>query len=363
MEIMVMINYSNCYCGKRIFITGHTGFKGSWLTYVLYKMGAIIKGYSLPPVTSPSLYNEIEFSISIDSVIADINDYSTLEKEILAFQPDYIFHLAAQPLVRQSYSDPLNTFSTNIIGTANILNVLTKLKKTCISIIVTTDKVYENYEWSFSYKETDRLGGFDPYSASKACAELVIQSYVQSFFNLSKFEFHQKAIVSVRAGNVIGGGDWSDDRLIPDIVKSIAENKNIIIRNPDSVRPWQHVLEPIFGYLKLGDALKNDPKKYCGAWNFGPSENDNLSVITMTKQAIDIFGKGNIELLTRTDQLHEAGTLKLDINKAINELGWKPRMDVISSIQRTINWYQLFYEQKKSAVELIEADLKYYQRL
>jgi len=242
MENMVNESILSAYKNKRVFITGHTGFKGSWLSYILCRAGAIVKGYSLKPDTEPSLYNLIEPHIKINSVIADINDYQKVEQEILNFSPNFIFHLAAQPLVRRSYKEPLNTFSTNILGTSNVLNALQKLINPCTGLFITTDKVYENKEQDYAYRETDRLGGHDPYSASKACAELVISSYCHSFFNTADFSKHQKAIASVRAGNVIGGGDWSEDRLIPDIIKSIAGNKAINIRNPDAVRPWQHVL-------------------------------------------------------------------------------------------------------------------------
>lgn len=351
------------YNGKKVFITGHTGFKGSWLAYALYKAGAILKGYSLEAEPGPSLYRQIEHTIHIESVTADINDGQRLEKEILAFQPDYVFHLAAQSLVRRSYKEPLNTFSTNVIGTANVLNALTKLEKPCTIVLITTDKVYENKEWHYPYRETDRLGGFDPYSASKACAELVISSYHQSFFNPSKFELHHKAIVSVRSGNVIGGGDWSEDRLVPDIVRSLAKDEQIIIRNPKAVRPWQHVLEPVFGYLRIGELLAGNPLKYGGAWNFGPANADNLPVLTIVQQAVDIWGKGKIDLQEDHNAPHEAGLLKLDISKAVNLLGWKPQMNTSEAIKRTVSWYKSFYEGTATAVELLEADILYYQSL
>lgn len=358
---MVNNNFLQAYKNKKIFITGHTGFKGSWLTYILHKVGAVVKGYALAPDTNPSLYSLIEKDLNIQSVIADINDAEKLEQEILLFQPDFIFHLAAQPLVRKSYKEPLYTLTTNIIGTANVLNAVTKLTKPCTCVLITTDKVYENKEWHYPYRETDRLGGYDPYSSSKACAELVIDSYRNSFFNKNNFNVHQKSIVSVRAGNVIGGGDWSEDRLIPDIAKAIAFDKEIIIRNPKAVRPWQHVLEPVFGYLQLGGALANEPLKFQGAWNFGPANADNLPVLTIAKQAIAIWGKGTINLQTDANAVHEAKLLKLDISKVVNELHWKPKMDTAIAIEKTIKWYKLFYEKEKSAVELLDADVMYYQ--
>lgn len=363
LENMVNNNFLDYYKDKKIFVTGHTGFKGSWLVYALIKAGAIVKGYSLAPETSPSLYSFIEKRIEIESIIADINDAAKLEEELFSFQPDFVFHLAAQPLVRKSYKEPLNTFTTNIIGTANLLNALYKLQKPCTCVLITTDKVYENKEWHYPYRETDRLGGYDPYSASKACAELVIDSYRNSYFHINDFAKHQKAIVSVRAGNVIGGGDWSEDRLIPDIVRAIASDKEIVIRSPKSVRPWQHVLEPVFGYLQLGAALQQEPIKYTGAWNFGPSHSDNLPVITIAEQAIAIWGKGRINLQVDPNAPHEAKLLKLDISKVVNELHWQPRMHTATAIDRTIKWYKSFYENEKTALELLDADVIFYQSL
>lgn len=363
MENMVNENILAAYKNKRVFITGHTGFKGSWLSYALCKAGAVVKGYALTPNTEPALFSLIKQKIKIDSVIADIKDHQKLEQEILNFEPDFIFHLAAQPLVRKSYKEPLNTFSTNIIGTANVLNALQKLNNPCSSLFITTDKVYENKEWHYPYRETDRLGGYDPYSASKACAELVINSYCNSFFNTADFDKHKKAIASVRAGNVIGGGDWSEDRLIPDIIKSITENKKIVIRNPYAVRPWQHVLEPVFGYLQLALLLATDAKKYGGAWNFGPANTDNLSVLHIAKKAIAIWGNGEIDLQADPLAVHEANLLKLDISKAINELKWKPKMDADQAIAKTITWYKSFYEGNKTAFSLLENDILYYQSL
>jgi CDP-glucose 4,6-dehydratase len=363
MENLGMINMVEIYKNKRVFLTGHTGFKGSWLSYVLCNAGAKVKGYALKPDTEPALYSQIEPHINIDSVIADINDAQKVEEEILDFAPDFIFHLAAQPLVKKSYKEPLYTFSTNIIGTANVLNALLKLPTPCTSLFITTDKVYENQEQDYAYKETDRLGGHDPYSASKAGAELVISSYCHSFFNTADFPQHQKAIASVRAGNVIGGGDWSEDRLIPDIARSIASNKAVIIRNPEAVRPWQHVLEPVFGYLQLAHALANNVNKYSGAWNFGPVNADNLPVLDIAQLAIAAWQKGEIILQVDPNAVHEANLLHLDISKAMYELQWKPSMNTQQAIERTIAWYKTYYEEKATAESLMEMDILYYQSL
>ena len=363
MESMEINNLISAYKGKKVFLTGHTGFKGAWLSVVLNNIGSIIKGYSLEPEAKLSLYNLIKSDFSHESVIADINDSDRLKNEIIKFQPDFIFHLAAQPLVRKSYREPLNTFNTNIIGTANLLNAVLSLEKECTIVTITTDKVYENREIDYAYKESDRLGGFDPYSSSKACAELIINCYRQSFFNIENIDNHKKRLVSVRAGNVIGGGDWSEDRLIPDIIKSIELNNTIEIRNPYSIRPWQHVLEPVFGYLKLGALLSESPYKYSGAWNFGPSIKDNLPVIEIVKQAINVMGKGNYEIIKSHEEPHEAGLLKLNIEKALKEMSWKPLIDTHKAVELTMNWYKLFYEKKNTAYNLIQKDIHFIQSL
>ena len=361
-----MVNYNqniNSYSGKKVFITGHTGFKGSWLSCILSELGAIVKGYSLAPETSPSLYSTIENSLNIESIISDINDSKKLESEIINFDPDYVFHLAAQPLVRKSYEEPLNTFNTNIIGTANLLNSLINLKKKCNIILITTDKVYQNKEWIYPYREDDELGGYDPYSSSKAASEIVINSFRKSFFNLEKFSVHQKAIASVRAGNVIGGGDWSQDRLLPDIIKAIYSNEDIIIRNPNSIRPWQHVIEPIYGYLTLGLMLNKDAFRFSGSWNFGPLLSDNISVLSIANLAVKILDKGKIIIKEDINNHHEAKLLKLDISKAINELNWTPRVSTIESVRLTIEWYKDFYEKNLNPYFLMKRDYEFYKKL
>lgn len=350
----------DAYKGKRIFITGHTGFKGSWLWVWLHQLGAEIKGYSLAPANGQSLFQQLKGEELGESVLADILDRPRLEKEILLFEPDFIFHLAAQPLVRLSYDVPVETFEVNAIGTANVLNAVRNLKKPCVVVCITTDKVYENKEWHYPYREDDRLGGYDPYSASKACAELIISSYRNSFFNAAFYSSHQKSIASARAGNVIGGGDWAKDRIIPDIVNALRAGKAIPVRNPKSVRPWQHVLEPLAGYLQLGLKMQQDPVKFADAWNFGPFNEDNLTVEELVKIAIETWGDGRMEKVQQATAPHEAGLLKLDINKTINELGWKPRMNASDAIATTIDWYR--QTETADARKLVEADiLKYSQ--
>jgi CDP-glucose 4,6-dehydratase len=340
MENLVM-QLASYYHNKKVFITGHTGFKGSWLCAVLYNLNAEIKGYALDAEYIDGLYNLLQPSINMQSVIADIRDKERLKKEIESFQPDYIFHLAAQPLVRRSYQIPAETFDVNVTGTANILEAVISLKKKCTVVVITTDKVYENKEDnSILYKEDDALGGYDPYSASKACAELVVSSFRNSFFNLKNFSQHQKAIASMRAGNVIGGGDWNKDRIIPDIIRSLQNDKKIEVRNPNAVRPWQHVLEPLTGYLLLGGMLNDDAQNFSKSYNFGPLPNDHLSVKELVETAINIWGKGEWKDMWNINEPHEAGLLKLDITRAQKELSWQPKLNAVQAVEWSINWYK-----------------------
>ena len=338
---------------KKVFITGHTGFKGSWLTFLLDQYGAITKGYALKPHTSPSLYLNLRFSDNHTSVYSDINDYNSLQKEIKSFEPDFIFHLAAQPLVLESYEDPKTTFETNFNGTLNLLEVLRESNTPCTAIFITTDKVYENKELNLPFSEDDKLGGKDPYSASKAACELLIHSYHTSFFKNSKIN-----IASVRAGNVIGGGDWSENRLIPDIIRSVFENKTLAIRSPWATRPWQHVLEPLHGYLVLAIGLCENPLTYSGAWNFGPETGDVKTV----KEIVEIAQTNDLPIkmeVTSTIQKREANYLSLNIEKAKNKLDWTPKWDSEYAIQQTLSWYKKFHE-GAVANELIQENLEKY---
>jgi CDP-glucose 4,6-dehydratase len=359
MEIMDKLK--KIYSGKRVFVTGHTGFKGTWLIKVLHDFGATLKGYALAPENEINLYSEINGDSLCESVIGDLRDRVALKKAVLDFQPDYVFHLAAQPLVRLSYAIPSETFEVNAIGTANLLDAIRLLENKCNIVLITTDKVYHNNEWEYPYRENDRLGGYDPYSASKACCELVIDSYKNSFFNSAKYEQHKKAISIGRAGNVIGGGDWSQDRLIPDIAKALSDNKEIVIRNPKSVRPWQHVIEPIFGYLELGAQLNEDQFKFSSAYNFGPNIADALSVEEMVIKSIKCWGLGSYKAILNSNNPHEAGLLKLDISKALNQLNWKPVFNAQTAIEKTINWYKNYYN-GINAGELMKSDIEYYQK-
>lgn len=326
--------------GKKVFVTGHTGFKGSWLVAWLHLLGADVKGYALAAEHERGSYNIIGGDSLCDSIIADIRDEERLSAEINTFLPDFVFHLAAQPLVRLSYTKPTETFDVNVVGTANLLNAIRSIKKSCAVVIVTTDKVYENKEWPHPYREVDELGGYDPYSASKACTEIVVNSFRQSFYNLENLSEKGKFLATARAGNVIGGGDWSEDRIIPDIIRSLESGKTIPVRSPNAIRPWQHVLEPLYGYLSLAAGLIANPLKFSGAYNFGPYPNDFLPVLKLVEQSIKIWGAGGFETPDTTDQPHEAGILKLDISKAIDQLHWVPKLNSSQAIEWTMDWYK-----------------------
>jgi CDP-glucose 4,6-dehydratase len=340
MEKVELNNFSNFYKSKRVFLTGHTGFKGAWLLTWLHSLGSIVKGYALPPENKDNLYNHIVPHLTFENIFADIRDRKKIEEEIVAFKPDIIFHLAAQALVRKSYEIPSETFEINAIGTANLLDVVKKLNNKCTVIVITTDKVYDNKEIYYHYKEEDRLGGYDPYSASKAAAELVISAYRNSFFNVAKYKEHKKAILAARAGNVIGGGDYSQDRIVPDIVKALQNNRVVEVRNPYAVRPWQHVLEPLSGYLLLAMLADTNYTKISKAYNFGPTAFDHLPVKNLVDIAIKSWGSGIWKDTANSNDLHEANLLMLDITKAQNELNWQPKLNSKKAIEWTVDWYK-----------------------
>ncbi|MFL9484988.1 CDP-glucose 4,6-dehydratase [Chitinophagaceae bacterium LWZ2-11] len=345
----------NTYKGKKVFITGHTGFKGAWLLKILSLLNADVKGYALAPYTKDDIYCLINGDDLCNSVIGDLRDKDKLIKEVLDFQPDFVFHLAAQPLVRLSYDIPAETFEVNAIGTANVLDAVRKLEKKCNVVLITTDKVYHNNEWLYPYRENDRLGGYDPYSASKACAELVIDSYRNSFFNLNEYDTHKKTVAVTRAGNVIGGGDWSKDRLLPDIARALGKREAVIVRNPSSVRPWQHVIEPVTGYLLLGEKLDQQPQRFGQAYNFGPYSDDTLTVEEMVNIAIEKWGEGKYEVVANSKQPHEAGLLKLDISKAEAEIGWAPKLKAKDAVSMTVDWYKSFFA-NRNIINVITED-------
>lgn len=336
------MNLEQNYQGKKVLITGNTGFKGSWMANWLVKMGAIVKGYSLHPTTNPSHFKLL--NNEYQTFFENINDLDAFKKVLNDFEPEIVFHLAAQPLVRYSYSNPIETFQTNFIGTLNVLEAVRLNENIKAVVIVTTDKCYENLEQVKGYLESDRMGGFDPYSCSKGCAELLVNSYRNSFFNSKKYMLeHRTLVASARAGNVIGGGDWSTDRLIPDIIRSTVEGKITDIRNPKSTRPWQHVLEPISGYFHLGVKLLAGDVDFAEAWNFGPEENQCLSVNEVLEKSRNYWSDINYEFKIDKNNVHEAVLLSLNIDKAKSKLNWQPRWDNEITIQRTILWYKNFY--------------------
>jgi CDP-glucose 4,6-dehydratase len=327
--------------GKRVFLTGHTGFKGAWLLQILHWLGADVKGYSLAPENDNDLYNEINGdTLCYASVIADVLDVHQLKGELIRFEPHFVFHLAAQALVRPSYENPIGTFAVNAMGTAHVLDAIRGLQTPCVAVMITTDKVYENPERGQAFTEEDKLGGYDPYSASKAAAEIIIGSYIQSFFNPKQYAQHQKAIASVRAGNVIGGGDRSLDRIVPDIVRALEFGEKVNLRNPLSVRPWQHVLEPLSAYLLLAAKMKELPESLSTAFNFGPDVHDEKTVEELTQIFLSVFEQEDAYLHTpNTTALHEAKLLMLDSSKAKKMLGWQPKLTATEAIRWTAEWY------------------------
>jgi CDP-glucose 4,6-dehydratase len=338
---MVTLQYLKPFFeNKNVLVTGHTGFKGAWLIQILKRLGAQVSGLALEPLHNHDLYNQIDGeTLCSKSVLADIRDDMTVTQTIISAQPDFIFHMAAQPLVIESYQKPLYTFEVNAMGTAYVLQAIQQLGKPCVCICITTDKVYHNPENGLAFTEQNALGGYDPYSASKAAAEIIIQSYRDSFFNPTKYNTHQVSIASVRAGNVIGGGDYAANRLIPDVITAIQNNTTVQLRNPNATRPWQHVLEPLAAYLLLATKLVQQPTQFCKAYNIGPYPKDVLAVKDVVDKAISIIGKGSWQSITSTHQVHEAQNLVLDITQATTQLGWTPMWDVHQSIEHTINWY------------------------
>ncbi len=335
--------FSNAYKDKTVLVTGHTGFKGSWLSLWLAELGAKVIGYSLEPPTEPSLFKALGLQERITHIIGDVEDHERLLALFEKYRPEFVFHLAAQSLVRRSYREPRLTYQTNVIGTVNILEAIRKTNSVRACVIVTSDKCYENRESLHCYKETDPLGGYDPYSSSKGCAELLTAAYRRSFFNSENYsKTHSVALSSARAGNIIGGGDWADDRIIPDCVKALSQEESIVIRNPEAIRPWHYVLEPLSGYILLGALMHKDGARYCDAWNFGPEEKYEMPVEELVRLVIKYWGSGTY-VKDAAAHPHEAGLLKLDISKAREFLNWRPIYDISEAVKKTINWYKLFY--------------------
>lgn len=345
------------WAGKRVLVTGHTGFKGSWLSLWLSRMGASVCGVALPPDSEPSLYSLAKVDSVLESNFLDINDLDNLQAVFSSFKPEIVLHLAAQALVRDSYKDPLKTFSTNVLGTLNVLEATRSCASVRAVVVVTTDKCYENKEWHWGYRETDALGGYDPYSASKACAEIAANAWRQSFMGVNGIDANRCSVATARAGNVIGGGDWSQDRLVPDLIKAVMANRAVVLRNPEAIRPWQHVLEPLSGYLMLAERLVNEGGDWESAWNFGPVDADAKSVAWIVEKLIEKFGSDSRWKLDEVAQPHEATYLKLDCSRANQILEWNPVWSLDQCLDKIVSWehsFQAGMDMQKISLDLIE---------
>ena len=325
---------------RRVFLTGHTGFKGSWLSLWLNSLGAKVTGYALDPPTRPSLYEQAGVSRCVDSICADIRDFPRLKSAIAECRPEVVIHLAAQSVVRRGYHDPIETYSSNVMGTVNLLEALRQLGQPCVVVNITSDKCYENKEWFWGYRENDPLGGHDPYSNSKACAELVTSAFCDSYFHADGSGRFTTAVASARAGNVIGGGDWTSDQLIPDLMRSFLDGKPCLIRSPSAIRPWQFVLEPLRGYLMLAERLAENPARFASAWNFGPAETDAQPVSWIADRLARSWGAGAAWRSDEAPHPREAHYLKLDVSKAKSGLGWEPVLPLNQSLDWIVEWYR-----------------------
>jgi CDP-glucose 4,6-dehydratase len=342
--------FDNVFANKTVLVTGHTGFKGSWLSVWLKELGANVVGYALAPYTDRDNFVVTGLQGKIVHIIGDIRDFQKLKNVIEKYQPEFVFHLAAQPIVRESYINPKETYDINVGGTVNVLECSRLTDSVRVIINVTSDKCYENKEWIWGYRENDPMGGFDPYSSSKGCSELITAAYRNSFFNPDDVRAHGKSLASVRAGNVIGGGDWQKDRIIPDCIRALEMDKPIGIRNPAAIRPWQHVLEPLSGYLLLASRMWEEPQKFGEAWNFGPDHASIISVSEVVDKVVECWGKGSWIDLSGQKAPHEANLLNLDIFKAGSYLQWKPVWDVETAVEKTVDWYREYL--KKDAFQL-----------
>ena len=348
-----LVNTTPIWRGRRVLVTGHTGFKGSWLCHWLLAEGAEVTGYALAPDTQPALFNLLGLADRLHNRQADVRDAATLSAAVTQAQPEVVFHLAAQPLVRRSYREPRQTWETNVLGTVNILEAVRACPAVRACVVITSDKCYENREWVWGYREDEAMGGHDPYSASKGAAELAVACWRRSFPGGAR-------IASARAGNVIGGGDWSEDRIVTDFVKAILASQPLRLRNPQATRPWQHVLEPLSGYLQLADRLcKDDGDQFAEAWNFGPAESSVATVETLARALIAAWGAGTVEVAEAAGQMHEAGLLKLDCSKTTTRLHWRGRWNMLDTAKRTAHWYRDLAA-GADARKLVDADLAAY---
>lgn len=351
--------FSQYYSGKRVLVTGHTGFKGSWLSIWLHELGAEVIGVGLDPYSDKDNFvlSGIGEKILAD-IRADIRDRSLLKEICSTYQPEVVFHLAAQPLVRLSYDEPVDTWQTNVMGTINVMEAIRNTESIKVGVMITTDKCYENREQEHAYTEDEPMGGYDPYSSSKGAAEIAISSWRRSFMNPQDFEKHHKSIASVRAGNVIGGGDWAKDRIVPDCIRAIEADRPIVIRNRKAIRPWQHVLEPLSGYMLLAMKMGEDPIAYCEGWNFGPDMDSVVPVWDVAEILTKVYGRGELLDQSNPNAVHEANLLMLDITKAGQRLGWHPRMNIDECIRLTVDWYKNY--QRKDVYQCCVDEINYY---
>lgn len=351
--------FNNFYQGKRVLVTGHTGFKGSWLSIWLHELGAEVIGVSLEPSTERDNFvlSGIGNKIKAD-LRGDIRDGERLKSIFCEYQPEIVFHLAAQPLVRLSYDIPVDTYETNVMGTIHVLEAIRVTDSVKVGVMITTDKCYENKEQIWGYRENEPMGGYDPYSSSKGAAEIAIASWRRSFFNPAEYDRHGKSIASVRAGNVIGGGDWAMDRIIPDCIKALEAGKPIEIRSPKAIRPWQHVLEPLSGYMLLAQKMWDEPTNYCEGWNFGPRAESISTVWDVAAKVVRNYGSGELKDISESGALHEAKLLMLDISKAKFRLGWEPRMNIEQCMELVVDWYRKY--QKKNVYQLCAEEINQY---
>lgn len=352
----------NFWQGKRVFLTGHTGFKGSWLSLWLHKMGAQVAGYALDPPTDPSLFELAGVNDLVHSSIADVRDLEALMTALRQASPDIVIHMAAQPLVRDSYKIPVETYSINVMGTVHLLEAVRHCRTVRAVVNITTDKCYENKEWYWGYRENEPMGGYDPYSNSKGCSELVTSAYRNSYFNPDEYGAHGVAVATARAGNVIGGGDWATDRLVCDCVRSLLANEEIVIRNPQAIRPWQHVLEPLSGYLMLAQRLFEDGAHFAGPWNFGPDDEDARPVEWIVRRLCDLWGGGAGYSLDEGINPHESTYLKLDCSKAKVELGWAPRWSLDHTIESIVKWIRGYRDRLDIRALCLEQIQEYEQK-
>ncbi len=354
--------FNDYYKGKNVFITGHTGFKGSWLSIWLTMLGANVTGYALKPPTNPSMFELCKIDSRVNSIIGDICDCDKLNTAISQTQPEIIFHMAAQPLVRLSYEKPVETFETNMMGTVNLLEAVRSCPSVRVVVNVTTDKCYQNKESFWGYRETDRLGGYEPYSTSKACSELITASYINSFFHPDQYKIHKVAIATARAGNVIGGGDFALDRLIPDCIRGLLSNKELLIRNPHAIRPWQHVLEPLTGYLRLAMDLGLEGCKFNGPWNFGPEKNSEKNVEFIVNQICQYWNQKSSYQIDTQQQPHETSYLKLDSYKARKLLGYESRLSIEKALEMVVDWVKVYKNNKENLCDFTVSQIIEYEK-